>query len=343
MQDNKNLLPIITHFTEHFDVKYPIIAAPMFLVSTVEMVEKTSDAGGLGTFPAFNYRPKENYRKAIREIKEHSQQPFGINIIVQKSNKFQKEQLDIALDEKVPLIISSLGNPKEVINQAHQAGTKVYCDIVNLEHAKKVIDLGADGLIAVGSGAGGHAGNISLFALIPALKKLFQAKTPKTDKFETTIPIVAAGSIVDGFGMLAAFSLGASAVYIGTRFIASKECKVPDEYKNAILNAISEDIVSTDKVDGFPGNFIRSPMLDRIGIEPGIIEFIAKKHKKLKRWLSMMRAARILLNPKEKAKISYKTVFSAGQGVGLINNIESIEDIITNMVIQYNLLKDKLP
>lgn len=338
MKTPKKPQPIHTSFTDHFDIKYPIICAPMFLVSSVEMVVKASNAGGLGTFPAFNYRPIENYRKAIREIKQQTKLPFGVNIIVQKSNKFQKDQLEIALDEKVPLIISSLGNPKEVIRLAHEVGTKVYCDIVNIEHAKKVIGLGADGLIAVGSGAGGHAGDISIFALIPSLKKMCKVEIP-----DATIPIIAAGSIVDGIGMLASLSLGASAIYMGTRFIVSKESEAPDEYKNAILNAISEDIVNTDKVDGFPGNFIKSPRLEKLGIEPGIIEFAAKKHPKLKRWIAMSRAASILFKPNDKMKTSYKTIFSAGHGVGLIEKIESIEDIITNTVIQYYQLKKQLP
>lgn len=142
-----------TDFTKQFDVRYPIICAPMFLVSSVKMVVSASEAGGVGTFPALNYRPIERYRQVIREIKGLTSKPFGINIIVQKSNKYQYEQIDHALDERTPLIITSLGNPKEVIRLSHQVGTKVYCDVVGFEHAKKVADLGADGLIAVAFGA----------------------------------------------------------------------------------------------------------------------------------------------------------------------------------------------
>jgi len=120
---------ITTDFTQQFDVRYPIICAPMFLVSSVKMVVGASEAGGVGTFPALNYRPIQRYRQAIREIKEQTEKPFGINIIVQKSNKYQHEQIDHALEEKVPLIITSLGSPKEVIRLAHQVNTKVYCDV----------------------------------------------------------------------------------------------------------------------------------------------------------------------------------------------------------------------
>ncbi|MCB0290962.1 MAG: nitronate monooxygenase, partial [Calditrichaeota bacterium] len=206
--------PLKTAFTEQFQVKYPIVCAPMFLVSTVKLVVAASKAGGIGTFPALNYRPVERYHEAIREIKSLTDKPFGINIIVQQSNKYQHKQLEYALEEKTPLIITSLGKPRETIQLAHQAGSKVYCDVINLDHAKKVADLGADGLIAVGSGAGGHAGDISPFALIPSLVQ------------EIGLPVLAAGSIVDGRGMAAAFALGAAGVYLGTRFIASAEAEV---------------------------------------------------------------------------------------------------------------------
>jgi nitronate monooxygenase len=297
-----------TDFTMQFDVRYPIICAPMFLVSSVKMVVAACEAGGVGTFPALNYRPAEKYLQAIREIKGLTTKPFGINIIVQKSNKYQYQQIEYALAERVPLMITSLGNPKEAIKLAHQVGTKVYCDVIGLEHAKKVADLGADGLIAVGFGAGGHAGDISPFALIPNLAKKIK------------LPVIAAGSISDGAGMAAAFALGACAVYMGTRFIASQEAEVEQKYKNTIAAATCEDIVNTDKVDGFPGNFIRTPELEAIGLQKGLIEEILTKNKRIKRWVSLSRAARSLLGAVD-SKASYKTVYSAGHGVGLIDEV----------------------
>ena len=319
-----------TDFTQQFDVRYPIICAPMFLVSSVKMVVAASESGGLGTFPALNYRPIEAYRRTIQEIKEQTDKPFGVNIIVQKSNKYQYKQVDHALAEKVPLIITSLGNPKDVIRLSHQVNTKVYCDVTGYEHAKKVADLGADGLIAVGFGAGGHAGNISPLALVPNL-----VKTVK-------LPVIAAGSIVDGVGMAAAFSLGASAVYMGTRFIASKEAEVSERYKQEIIRSMSEDIVNTDRVDGFPGNFIRTKELEALGLEQGILESILTKSKRIKRLLSLSRAARSLFGDVN-SKVSYKTVFSAGQGVGLINEILTIEEIMKKTVKEYRKIKVNLP
>jgi nitronate monooxygenase len=323
-------MSIKTEFTQQFGVRYPIICAPMFLVSSVKMVVSASEAGGVGTFPALNYRPIERYRQTIKEIKNLTAKPFGINIIVQKSNKYQYKQIEHALEEKVPLIITSLGNPKEVIRLSHEVGTRVYCDVVGFEHAKKVADLGADGLIAVGFGAGGHAGDISPLALIPGLVRTVQ------------LPIIAAGSIVDGAGMAAAFALGASAVYMGTRFIASKEAEVAEEYKNSIMRAMSEDIVNTDRVDGFPGNFIRTKELEAVGLEKGLIEGILTKNKKIKRFLSLSRAARSLFGDMD-SKVSYKTVYSAGHGVGLISEILSIQEIMEKTIGEYKEIKTKLP
>ncbi len=319
-----------TEITDMFGIRYPIICAPMFLVSTVSMVVSASEAGGMGTFPALNFRPAEKFLQAIKDIKAQTDKPFGINIIVQKSNKYQHKQIEYALEEKVPLLITSLGSPKETIRLAHQVGVKVFCDVVGLEHAQKVADLGADGLIAVSCGAGGHAGDISPFALIPLLK----------DKLN--LPVIAAGSIVDGRGMAAAFSLGASAVYMGTRFIASREAEVSQEYKRAILKATCEDIVNTDRVDGFPGNFIRTPSLEKVGVAPGFLEMVLGRSKRIHRWISLSRAARALLvNPKRKA--SYKNVFSAGQGVGRIDKILSIAEIMQETVEQYFEIKSNLP
>jgi nitronate monooxygenase len=322
--------PIKTQVTDHFDIQYPIIGAPMFLVSTIRLVVGVSEAGGLGTFPALNYRPIEKYAEAIDEIQSRTPRPFGINVIVQDSNKFRDQHVDIALEKKVPLLITSLGKPKEVIKRAHAVGTKVYCDVIGVEHAKKVVDLGADGLIAVGSGAGGHAGETSPFALIPLLAKNFD------------VPVLAAGSIVDGKGMAAAFGLGAQAIYMGTRFIACQEAEVTDEYKQAIVQASAGDIISTDKVDGFPGNFIRTPSLEALGLKTGLIEHMIKKSKKAGKWLALSRAARSLFGSKN-SKVSYQKVFSAGHGVGLIDSVDSIQTIMDNTVREYQEIKRNLP
>lgn len=322
--------PISTKITQLFNIKYPIIGAPMFLVSDQNMVVATSNAGGLGTVPALNFRPIEKYREALQEIKKRTPGPFGVNIIVQKSNKLQEQQVDIALEEGVSLIITSLGNPKTVVERTRNTSTQIFCDVINLKHAQKVADMGAHGLIAVGSGAGGHGGETSLFALIPYLKQ------------HIDLPLIAAGGISDGKGLAAALALGADAVYMGTRLIASQECKVSQDYKNAILKAGTEDIVNTDRVDGFPGNFIRTPLLEKV-LKPNFVETVLSQNVKIKKMISLVRAGKVLFGSENKNKLSYNTVFSAGHGVGNIDSILSIEEILYKTMIEYHEIKKKLP
>lgn len=320
--------PLRTKVSELFGIDYPVIGAPMFLVSNENMVTAASNAGGLGTFPALNYRPTENYRKAIQSIKKQTSKPFGINIIVQKSNKHQQEHIDIAIEEEVPLIITSLGSPKSILDKVRGTKTKVFCDVIGLEHAKKVADLGAHGLIAVGSGAGGHGGDVSLFSLLPYLKK------------NVDLPLIAAGSISDGKGLVAALALGADAVYMGTRMIATQESPVTADYKNAIVNAGPEKIINTDRVDGFPGNFILTDSLKPL-LEANFVDNVLSQNKRVKRWVSLFRASKALFGSPEQ-KISYKNVFSAGHGVSTIDSVTSIENVIHSTMNEYYELIKKL-
>lgn len=322
--------PIHTALTDLFDMDYPILGAPMFLVSNEKMVKAASLAGGLGTFPALNYRPIENYEKVIKNLKgELQSKPFGINIIVQKSNRWQEQHIDLAIEHEVPLIITSLGNPKDIIKKTRGTKTKVFCDVVGLEHARKVYDLGADGLIVVGSGAGGHGGEVSLFALIPWLKK------------SVPLPIVAAGCMNGGESLLAALGLGADGIYMGTRLIATPEAEVSADYKQAIIQSTADDIINTDRVDGFPGNFILTEDLKK-QIKPNLAEDIFSRIPKVKRTLSLMRAGRALFgNPNQ--KLSYKNTFSAGHGVAGIDKVESIQDIFWRTAQDYHERLSKLP
>ncbi len=311
-----------------FSLRYPLVCAPMFLVSNTRMVQAAATAGAIGAFPALNYRPLTRFEAAVQELKDG--QVFGINLII-KGNPQLDAQLDIVLAQRVPLIIASLGNPTAVIKQAHAAGTRVFCDVINLHHARKALNAGADGLVAVASGAGGHGGNIAAFALLPALVAL-------SDR-----PVLAAGSIVDGRGLLAALALGAAGAYMGTRFIASEEAEVSADYHTAILNASAEDIVTTARVDGYPGNFIRNAALLKHGIEPSLLDILVAKNKKLQRWLAYYRARSVIFADRTVKKISYKTVFAAGQGVGAIKRVVSIAEIVHNTITEYHELKKNLP
>lgn len=306
------------------NIKYPIIGAPMFLVSNVEMVSSISNAGGIGTFPALNYRPLEEYKKALSSIRDNTSGPIGVNVIVNKSNTRQKDDLGIALDNGVELFVTSLGSPKEVIKDAHKNSAKVICDVTNLEHAKKVQDLGADGVVAVSAGAGGHAGPISPFSLIPWLKK------------EIEIPVIAAGGIADGATMASAIALGAEAVHVGTRFIATTEAKVDSSYKDAIINASPEDIVLTTRISGTPASVIKTPYIEKTGTDLPLLLKLLKNNPYTKKYVVPL--IHFLGSKSLEAaadKPTWKTVWSAGQTVGLINEVLSCEDVINKFVEEY--------
>lgn len=323
---------IQTSFTKLMNIDNPIIAAPMFLVSNEEIVIAASEAGGIGTFPALNYRPLEAYEKALKNIRSHTDKPIGVNIIVNKSNTRQNDDLKIALDHGVDLFITSLGNPKKVIEEAHKNGAKVLCDVTNLEHAKKVEDLGADGVIAVSSGAGGHAGPISPLVLIPWLKS------------EVKIPIIAAGGIAHGQGIAAVLALGASGVSVGTRFIASKEAKVDSSYKDAVVKASPEDIVMTTRVSGTPAAVINTPYIQKLGTELPLALKILKDNKTTKKYVVPLIHLMGMRSLEESAhKASWKSVWSAGQSVGMIDDILSVSQIYEKLIREYFDSKNSLP
>ncbi|KHD87131.1 MAG: 2-nitropropane dioxygenase [Bdellovibrio sp. ArHS] len=319
------LKKIKTPFTEMMNIDYPIIAAPMFLVSNTDLVVEASESGGIGTFPALNYRPIEKYVEALKDIKSRTKKPVGVNIIVNKSNTRQSEDLKYALDNGVDLFITSLGSPKEVIKEAHKNGAKVLCDVTNLEHALKVQDMGADGVIAVSSGAGGHAGPISPLVLIPWLKTRLQ------------IPIIAAGGISHGSMISACLALGASGVSVGTRFIASQEAQVDPAYKEAIIKSTPEDIVMTTRVSGTPAAVINTPYVQKIGTDLPWAMKVLKDHKLTKKYMVPLIHLMGMKSLEEAAsKPTWKTVWTAGQSVGLVEDILSVKEIYNKLVTEYD-------
>ncbi len=314
-----------TDFTELLGIKIPIIAAPMFLVSNEDIVVSASECGGIGTFPSLNYRPASEFKNALSSIKKRTKKPIGVNIIVNKSNLRQHEDLKISLDLGVELFITSLGSPKTVIQEACKNKSKVFCDVVNLEQALKVQDLGADGVIAVCSGAGGHAGPQSPFALIPKLKEKLK------------IPIIAAGAISHGSAITASLALGAAGVSIGTRFIASKEATVDESYKEAICKAQAEDIVMTTRISGTPAAVINTDYVKKIGTDLPWIFKILKNNTRTKKAATMLihwLGSRTL--EQSAGKANWKNVWSAGQSVSHINSILSVEEIFQKLVKEYN-------
>lgn len=319
------LSPIPTPFTRLFDCKFPIIAGPMFLVSDENLVSAVSDAGGMGGMPSLNWRTTEKFREAIRAVKAKTSKPFAVNLIVNQANTRQHADLDVCVEEKVPLVITSLGSPKEVIARMHAVGCKVFCDVTTLDYAGKVQDLGADGVIAVSAGAGGHAGPISPLVLIPFLKRHLR------------IPIIAAGGIATGEQVAAALVLGASGVQIGTRFIASTEAKVEPAYKNAIINSDPEDIVMTLKISGTPAAVIKTPYIEKAGTDLNPMEKLLYRYPRTKKYMKLVRTY-IGAKALEKAVVAptWKEVWSAGQGVGLIDDVIPAAQIVERLVEEYH-------
>jgi nitronate monooxygenase len=237
------------------------------------------------------------------------------------ANPFYKRHLEICIEGKVPLFITSLGSPKEVIERAKAYGGKVLCDVTNIKHADKCYDLGCDGFIAVSQGAGGHAGPHPMPILIRALKLKYPDKL-----------VVAAGGIADGYGILSAMSCGASGVSIGTRFIASTEAPVNKEYKDAIVSSGMEDIVMTTRLSGTPCSVINTPFAKKIGYDQNWFEKILlgnRRTKKLYKSLVQYKGMKWLESSVHPG--SYKTLWTAGQSVELIKEIKSCSGIIKDL------------
>lgn len=315
---------IETRFTRLLGCSYPIIAAPMFLVSNEGLVSEASNAGGIGAAPSLNWRTSEQLDTALTEIRKRTDKPYAINLIVNKSNIRMESDLEIIKSHKVPIVITSLGNPQKVIETLHDYGGKVFCDVIDMKYAQKVQDLGCDGVIAVSAGAGGHAGPLSPMVFLPYLRE------------RLNIPIVAAGGIVTGQQMLAALLLGADAVQIGTRFIATTEAGVNDGYKQAILDAKPEDIVLTSRISGTPAAVINTPYIQKVGLHLSPIEKLLTTHPLTKKYAKLMRfitGSKALESAAHKT--TWKNVWSAGQGVGLIHEIQPTKQVMNDLVMGY--------
>lgn len=318
-----------TKLNQLLNIPTPIIMAPMFLISNAAMVKAAMKAGIAGTFPTLNYRNDGELEKILDELNEFvaTEKPtgtYGVNLIVQKSNPLYKKQLAICIEKKVPFYITSLGNPDETIKAGQAYGAKVICDVTNLEHARKVVSQGAHGLIAVGQGAGGHAGPNPLQLLIPSLIKEFPE-----------IPVIGAGGIATGDGILSLLSLGASGVSIGTRFIASTEASVSKEYKQAIVDAKMNDIILTERLSGTPSAIINTPYAKKIGTKQTFLERVLSKNSRTKKYFKMLVQLRGMKKLEKSVKPgNYNNLWGAGQSVELINDILSTEEIVNKLIIE---------
>ncbi len=299
----------------------PVIAAPMFLASGPRLVIECCKAGVVGAFPALNQRTSEGFEAWLEEIKaaleEYEREtgkkpaPFGVNLIVHPSNPRLKDDVALCVKHKVPLVMTSLGAAAELVETVHSSGGIVFHDVVNAKHARKAASVGVDGLIAVSAGAGGHGGSLNPFALVNEIRQFF-------DK-----AVVLGGSLSKGGDVAAAQMMGADLAYVGTRFLATRECGVQDDYKQMLIDTSATDIVFTPAVSGVPANFL-APSLRKAGIDPataatpeidlGLELAGAKDDGEMKPW---------------------RDIWSAGHGVGSIQDLPSAAELISRMKSEY--------
>ena len=312
-------------------LRLPIIGAPMFTVSYPELVLAQCKAGIVGSFPALNARPPElldEWLSTIKnELKDYQAKhpntkvgPLAVNQIVHVSNARLEQDVRTCVEHQVPIFITSLRAPvKEIIDAVHSYGGIILHDVIHLRHAEKALEAGVDGLILVAAGAGGHAGTLSPMALVGEVRARYQG------------PIILSGAISTGDAVLATQAMGADFAYMGTRFIASIEAHASEQYKEAIVAAQAQDIIYTDHFTGIHGNYIKQSILNA-GLDPdhlpqGDPQAFAK----------LSQAGKEGNNTK-----AWKDIWGAGQGVGLIDSIPSVDQIVSQIENEYFLARKRL-
>lgn len=312
-------------------IDYPVIVAPMFLISNTKMVKAALANGITAAFPSLNYRTDQELRAAIQEIKTASSKPFGVNLIVNRSNPKYNDQLQTLLELRVNYIITSLGNPKEVIEKCKPLGIRVFCDVVDLNYAKKVEALGADAVIAVNNRAGGHAGDVSPKELITLLTE------------NCSIPVISAGGVATGEHLAQVIEWGAAGASVGTIFIACDEADISPEYKQAMVEYGEKDIVRTTKLSGSALTVINTPYVQQLGTKANWLEWLMHNNKWLKKYVKMIIAFRGM-KAVEKAAFSatYKTVWCAGPAIEYVKAIQPMEKIIQTLIAEYKKVVSKI-
>jgi nitronate monooxygenase len=311
-------MPIPASF--HNRLRLPVIGAPMFIASTPELVIEQCKAGVIGSFPALNARPAsllDGWLARIREELEafsaaHPDRPvapYAVNQIAHASNDRLAQDVEACVRHEVPLIITSLRPPRDIVDAAHSYGGLVFHDVINVRHAIKAAEQGVDGIIAVCAGAGGHAGTLSPFALVREIRQFFGGT------------IVLSGAMSSGADVLAAQALGADMAYIGTRFIATREANVHDAYKRMIVEAASEDIVYTSLFTGVKGNYLKHSVA-AAGLDPNNLPEADKSTMNFGSGGNMEKKA-------------WRDIWSAGQGAGNIHDVLPTGELIERMASEY--------
>jgi nitronate monooxygenase len=289
----------------------------MFLVSNEEMVISAVKAGATAAIPALNYRTIHELREGIRRVRLAIDGPFGINLIVNRSNPLLDKQLAVCCEQKVDFIITSLGSPKKVIQEAHKCGILVFCDVTDVEFARKAEGAGADAIIAVNSEAGGHAGSFSYVELLPKLLH------------SCNIPIISAGGVGTGEQMKKVMKMGAAGISAGSVFIATIESGVSKEYKQACVDYSANDIVLTSKLSGTPCTVINTPYVQKIGTKENVLEHFLNRNKRFKKWIKMIVFTRGMKRLRKAAFSStYQSVWCAGPSIEHVRAIRSVGEII---------------
>lgn len=312
--------------TQLSNLVLPLVGAPMFIVSGPELVIAQCKAGIVGSFPALNAREIDLLDNWMTDIKQalaaHDQAnpdapaaPFAVNLIVNRSNALLEEQLNACVRHKVPIVITSLGAREEVNEAVHSYGGIVLHDVINNRFARKAIAKGADGLIAVAAGAGGHAGTTSPIALIQDIRAWFDG------------PLLLSGAITTGQAVLAAQAMGADLAYAGSLFIASHEAAAADAYKQMLVDSDAEDIVYTKYFSGIHASYLR-PSIERAGLDPDAL-------------LKDEASAQPVAPGQEKPK-AWRDIWSAGQGIGRISDIAETADIVARLKREYGKARTAL-
>jgi nitronate monooxygenase len=308
--------------------RIPVIGAPLFTVSYPELVLAQCKAGIVGSFPALNARPEEKLGEWItmmkKELNDYQNKnpeeivaPFAVNQICHHSNSRLEHDMEVCVEHEVPIIITSLRAPQFVVDAVHSYGGAVIHDVINIRHAKKAISEGADGLILVCAGAGGHAGTLSPFALVREVREFFDGL------------IVLSGSISHGASVLSAQAMGADLAYIGTRFIATQEANASEGYKEMIVESNANDIMYSATFTGVNGNYLK-PSVVKAGLDPENLPY-ADKHD-----------MNFSSGPGDNQKKAWKDIWGSGQGIGNLHEVPTVREAVDTLVEEYEEAKNFL-
>jgi nitronate monooxygenase len=309
------------------NLRVPVLGSPLFLVSGPELVIAQCKAGIIGSFPALNARPAEVLDDWLTRINTELEEykaanpdaivaPYAVNQICHASNDRLMQDMETCVKHKVPIIITSLRPPAEIVEAAHSYGGVVYHDVINVKHARKAAEEGVDGLILVCAGAGGHAGALSPFALLREVKEWFDGT------------VLLSGAIGDGFCVASALAMGADLAYMGTRFIATEEANADQGYKDMLIQSAADDVVYSSLFTGVMGNYLK-PSISAAGLDPNNLPEADKSKMNFGSGGNM----------KTKA---WKDIWGSGQGIGSIEKVQTIEDVVADMERDYRDAIDSL-